>query len=191
MRRHGSIIVWNRSPGRLDMVAAEGAEVAGSPAQPMRRCDIVGLCLTAHQAVKAVAFGPAGLAEGSPEGKLVVDFSTGAPEAAADFASRADTARFGWVDAPVSGGVTGAETGTLILFAGGRAEHIAAAEPLTSAVASCVTHMRLAGADQTPRLGQALSSASLPIGMKLRRRRSPVRPATRFRVLPSPPRTTR
>ena len=57
-------------------------------------------------------------------------------------------AGIGWIDAPVSGGVPAAEQGTLIIFAGGKAEEIARAQPFLEIISRRVTHMGPSGAGQ-------------------------------------------
>ena len=158
------LVAWNRSKDKLAGLCGQGAEAAASPADVMARCDLVGLCLTAQDAVREVAFGPGGLFEAPPGGgrKLVADFSTGAPEAAAEFARLAAEKGCGWVDAPVSGGVPGAEQGTLIVFAGGEASDVAALAPLFSAFSTRVTHMGPAGTGQMTKIcNQMIVACSL------------------------------
>ena len=147
------LVAWNRSRARLELLERDGAVAAANPAELMERADLVGLCLTSDLAVEEVAFGPHGLfSAGDPAGKVVADFSTGAMEAAVSFAERARALGAAWVDAPVSGGAPAAESGRLIVFAGGEVQAVAALEPLFSAVAARVTHMGPAGGGQTAKL---------------------------------------
>lgn len=159
------LTVWNRSREKLDMLEREGAAVAESPAALMEAADLVGLCLTSDRAVEAVAFGPQGLFS-APKcaGKVVADFSTGAIDAAVSFAERAQALGASWVDAPVSGGVPAAESGGLIVFAGGEASAIDALGPLLHAVAAKVTHLGPAGTGQTTKLcNQAIVACNLMV----------------------------
>lgn len=147
------LVAWNRSRDKLELLEREGAVAAASPAELMAGADLVGLCLTSDKAVEEVAFGHDGLfAAGEAAGKTVADFSTGAIEAAASFAERARARGGAWVDAPVSGGVPAAESGRLIVFAGGEAQSVAALEPLFAAVAAKVTHLGPSGSGQTAKL---------------------------------------
>ncbi len=157
------LAVWNRSakPG------PDGAQVLGSPAELLQWSDVVGLCVTDTKAVEAVCFGPGGLASvgRSAVGKVVVDFSSIAPEAAAAIAQRMKAeCGIGWIDAPVSGGVPAAEAGSLIVFAGGDAADIATARPLFEAVSSKVTHMGPSGAGQATKVcNQMIVSANMMV----------------------------
>jgi 3-hydroxyisobutyrate dehydrogenase len=148
------VVAWNRSPEKLALVAEEGATAAGSAAEVGHRADLIGLCLTSETAVESVVFGSMGLMSDLPSGaqRWVADFSTGDPQAARGFADR--TARSGvhWVDAPVSGGVRGATTGQLVVFAGGDADDIEHLGPLLMPLAGRISHMGSVGAGQAAKI---------------------------------------
>jgi 3-hydroxyisobutyrate dehydrogenase len=147
------LTVWNRTAEKSRILADEGAQVARSPAQIAADCDIIGLCLTAHDAVELVAFGAGGLFGGiDGQHRVIVDFSTGSPDRTREFARQAAALGSGWVDAPVSGGVAAAQAGTLIVMAGGDACDFEEASPLLAQLAARVTHMGPSGAGQTTKL---------------------------------------
>lgn len=149
----GPLTVWNRTAEKSRILADEGAQVARSPAQIAADCDIIGLCLTAHDAVELVAFGAGGLFDSiDGQHRVIVDFSTGSPERTREFAQQAAALGSGWVDAPVSGGVPAAQAGTLIVMAGGDACDIEEASPLLAPLAARITHMGPSGAGQTTKL---------------------------------------
>ena len=93
-------------------------------------------------------FGQGGVAEGLPEGGVVVDCSTVSPSATAELASRLEQRGLGLVDAPVAGGSEGAERGTLTIFVGGRPEHVERARPVLEAFGSRITHLGASGSGQ-------------------------------------------
>jgi 3-hydroxyisobutyrate dehydrogenase len=146
------VTVWNRSPEKLDEVLAKGARRADSPAALARAADIVMMCVTDQKAAEEVLFKKNGVIEGASPGKLVVDFSSIAPASAREFAARLEAKGIGLVDAPVSGGVAGAEQGTLAIMAGGRAEHIECARPAAMHLAARFTRMGDSGAGQVAKL---------------------------------------
>jgi 3-hydroxyisobutyrate dehydrogenase-like beta-hydroxyacid dehydrogenase len=148
------VIVWNRSLDKSCEIVGEGAILAASPADLMRRCDLVGLCVTSHEAVAAVATGIDGLFAGAEEGgrKYVADFSTGSPDAAGRLAGQAAEHGIGWVDSPVSGGVRAAEKGDLIAFLGGTADDVDALAPLLAPLVARSTHMGGPGAGQRTKI---------------------------------------
>jgi 3-hydroxyisobutyrate dehydrogenase len=146
------VTVWNRSPEKLDEVLAKGARRADSPAALARAADIVMMCVTDQKAAEEVLFKKNGVIEGANPGKLVVDFSSIAPASAREFAARLGAKGIGLVDAPVSGGVAGAEQGTLAIMAGGRAEHVERARAAAMHLAARFTRMGDSGAGQVAKL---------------------------------------
>lgn len=146
------VAVWNRSPEKLTEALAQGAQRADSPAAVARAADIVMMCVTDQKAAEEVLFKKNGIVEGAGAGKLVVDFSSIAPASARDFAARLEAKGMGLVDAPVSGGVAGAEQGTLAIMAGGRPEHIERVRPVVMHLAARFTRMGDSGAGQVAKL---------------------------------------
>ena len=148
-----SVTVWNRSPGKAAAAAAAGADVTTDPAGVARAASIVFLCVTDADAVEDVVFGVGGLASVPGEGRLVVDFSSIAPDRTRDIAARlAAASGIGWIDAPVSGGTKGAEEGTLAVMAGGEAADIERVRPFVLEMAQRLTRMGSLGAGQTAKL---------------------------------------
>ncbi len=146
------VAVWNRSAGKLQEVVRHGAKAVDSPAAVARASDIVMMCVTDQKAAEAVLFQDRGVIEGGSPGKLVVDFSSIAPASAREFAARLEAKGLGLVDAPVSGGVAGAEQGTLAIMAGGRPEHIERVRPVVMHLAARFTRMGDSGAGQVAKL---------------------------------------
>ena len=166
LRAGHDVWVWNRTRAKAQALAAEGARVVDAPSDLLAHAQAVFLCVSDTRAVEDVVFGPGGLLAKPDAGagrlRWIVDHSSIAPAATRAFAARADRCGVGWVDAPVSGGVPGAQAGTLAVMAGGRAEDIAALEPVIGAYAARVTHMGEVGAGQTTKLcNQAIVCATV------------------------------
>ena len=159
------LAVWNRSPDKAASLVARGARAAATPAEATRASEMVLVCVTDQKAVEAVLFGPGGVAEGGAPGKLVVDFSSIAPDAAREFAVRLERdCGMGLVDAPVSGGTLGAEQGTLAIMAGGRAEHVERARPIVAQLSQRFTRMGESGAGQLTKLcNQVIVGCLFPV----------------------------
>jgi 3-hydroxyisobutyrate dehydrogenase len=155
------VSVWNRSPHKLKAVLDKGAKAAASPAGVARAAEIVMMCVTDQHAAADVLFGGEGIVHGANAKTLVVDFSSIAPAAAREFAARLETSGIGLVDAPVSGGVAGAEKGTLAIMAGGRAEHVERARPVVMHLAQRFTRMGGPGAGQATKLCNQVIVGSL------------------------------
>ena len=155
------VTVWNRSRDKLAPVLDQGARAAESPAGVARASEILMMCVTDQHAAGEVLFGADGVAAGGKRGQVVVDFSSIAPAAARDYAQRLEEKGVGLVDAPVSGGVAGAEKGTLAIMAGGKPEHVERVRPVVMHLASRFTRMGDSGAGQVTKLCNQVIVGSL------------------------------
>ena len=143
------LTVWNRSPDKCAALVAAGARLAGSPAELCRDSDMVLLCLADTAVVREVVFGEQGVAEGGRGGQLLIDCSSLEPTATREMAAElAALSGMAWLDAPVSGGTAGAETGTLAIMVGGEAADLQRAQPVLEVLGQRVTHMGAVGAGQ-------------------------------------------
>lgn len=147
------LTVWNRSAGKRELLAAEGAQAVAMPAQLCADAEVVMLCLADTAAVREVVFGAGGIIEGARAGQVLVDFSSLEPAATREMAAELE-ARTGmrWVDAPVSGGTPGAEAGTLAIMAGGRVEDIERVRPILAHLGQRLTRMGDVGAGQVTKV---------------------------------------
>lgn len=152
--------VWNRSPDKCLPLVTQGAKLAATLADLARECDVIMLCLSDTAAVESVVFGEQGLAEYVQNKQLIVDFSSITPDATRDFAARLRTKGVYWLDSPVSGGVMGAENGTLILMAGGEVQHIERFKPIAEHLGQKLTHMGEVGAGQITKICNQMIVAS-------------------------------
>jgi 2-hydroxy-3-oxopropionate reductase len=136
----------------VDALASAGAAAASSPADAARGADIAILMLPDTPQVEEVVYGPHGLLEAPPTGRLIVDMSTISPVAVRRMHADLRAAGIGFVDAPVSGGPIGAKNAALSIMAGGDAEDFARAEPYFRGMGTTITHVGAAGAGQTVKL---------------------------------------
>jgi 3-hydroxyisobutyrate dehydrogenase len=143
--------VWNRSRYKLQPVQAAGANAFDGIEDLVKASDIIILCLADTQAVASVVQGHI-LANGSA-GKLLIDLSSIHPETTRQLAAALrEQCGMGWVDAPVSGGVAGAEQGTLAIMAGGDEADIAVARTVLAPLYQRLTHMGEAGSGQVTKI---------------------------------------
>lgn len=168
LRAGHQVWVWNRTRAKAQALVAEGARVVDTPRALTAHAQAVFLCVSDTHAVDEVVYGLGGLLgadtadAGAGSVRWIVDHSSIAPAATREFAARAAELGVGWIDAPVSGGVPGAQAGTLAAMAGGRAADIAALEPVIRAYAARVTHMGDVGAGQMTKLcNQAIVCATV------------------------------
>jgi 2-hydroxy-3-oxopropionate reductase len=115
------VTVWNRTTARCEPLREAGAVVAESPAEVFAASDAVLLRLANGDAVEAVLFGSGGWKH-LREGSTVIDMSSVPPPLAKDHAARLAACGVRHLDAPVSGGTSGAEARSLAIMAGGSAE---------------------------------------------------------------------
>ena len=120
----------------------------------VKAADIVVMMLENGPIVEQVLFG-SGAADALRPGTLVVDMSSIKPAEAQDHARRLAERGVTYVDAPVSGGTTGAEGGTLAIMAGGEAKDFARAEPVLKAMGRPV-HVGPHGAGQLAKLANQI-----------------------------------
>ncbi|WP_128255725.1 NAD(P)-dependent oxidoreductase [Falsirhodobacter deserti] len=144
------VTVWNRAAEKAEALAAVGAVVAPDPAQAARGASIVFTMLSDGAAVADVLF-IRGVAEAMAPGAVVIDTSSIAPHMARDHAQRLEGLGIGHVDCPVSGGVVGAQNGTLALMAGGRADVVEKVADILAPLGR-LTHVGPSGAGQVCKL---------------------------------------
>lgn len=147
-RADARLIVYNRSRGVVEELAALGMEPAASPGEVGERAGMVILMLSDTPAVEQVLFGDKGLIEGLKPDSLVIDMGTTAVLPTRDFGRRIIAAGSDYVDAPVSGGQLGAQQATLTIMAGGSEAAMARARPILEVLGSRLTHVGDLGAGQ-------------------------------------------
>ena len=143
--------VWNRSPEKLKAVIAAGARASSSIAELVKSSDVILLCLADTSAVEAVVVN--GMLNHGSADKLLIDLSSIQPDATRQLAELLfEKCGMGWVDAPVSGGVAGAEQGNLAIMAGGSTENIAIARKILAPLYKQLTHMGDVGSGQVTKI---------------------------------------
>ena len=139
--------VWNRTAARASAFATDNsARVAGSPADAARDSDIVITCLPTSQEVESLLDGDAGLFGAMTPGSLLLDCTSGDPATSRRIAGRLAERGIQFVDAPVSGGTSGATAGTLTVMTGGAADAVERARPVLAAFAGKIVHCGDVGA---------------------------------------------
>lgn len=112
------VTVWNRNSAKSAPLAEKGAALAQTAAEAVKNADVVITMLTDGPAVRDVLFNQ-GAADALKKGSAVIDMSSIPPEFARAHAKRLEAIGVNHIDAPVSGGVIGAQEGTLAIMAGG------------------------------------------------------------------------
>ncbi|MBO1111874.1 NAD(P)-dependent oxidoreductase [Bordetella petrii] len=123
------LAIYDTNPQATAALAAEGARIAASPREVADAAHTVLMSLPLPQVVTEVGLGKDGLVHGAAI-KTVIDLSTSGPQAAEQLAAGLQARGIAAIDCPVSGGVAGAERGSLSLMVACAAEHYPAVQPL-------------------------------------------------------------
>ena len=129
-----------------------GATWAATPRELASNSEVIFTSLPGPAEVDAVALGSDGLIEGIKPGAIYVDLSTGSPTAIRQVAERIEAAGAHVVDAPVSGGVQGADKGTLAVMVGGAPEIVERVRPLLDVLGASVLHVGGVGSGTVAKL---------------------------------------
>lgn len=135
LRSGYSLVVCDLDVQVQDSFRAAGAKVVGHPAAVADAAHTTLLCLPDPEAVRSVLFGANGLAHG-PKLQVVVDFSTIGPTEARTIAHNLQLRGKSYIDAPVTGGIAGAEQGSLTMMLGATDSMYEVLQPMLSCMAS-------------------------------------------------------
>jgi 3-hydroxyisobutyrate dehydrogenase-like beta-hydroxyacid dehydrogenase len=135
-----ALVVHDRRREAASGLIAAGAEWAESPAEIAVTCEAVATCLPGPKEMEAVCLGAGQLAASLNPGALYIDHTTNAPALVRRVHALLAAKGVAMVDAPVSGGMEGAQTRDLLAMAGGLPEDFARAKPLLDAIAKRVMY---------------------------------------------------
>jgi 3-hydroxyisobutyrate dehydrogenase len=153
MRAGHALIVHSRTRAKAESLIREGARWAESPAAAAaENAQVVISNISDSPDVEAVYLGPAGVCETLRPGTLCVDMSTIAPEVTRRVAAEVEKRGGSFLDAPVSGGKTGAEAGTLSIMVGGKATDLACVRPILEVLGKSIVHCGPVGSGQLAKL---------------------------------------
>ncbi len=161
-----AVRVYNRTASKAQTWAAKyGGQACASPAEAAEGAAIVFACVGADEDVRAVTTGPAGAYGAMAKGTVFVDHTTASAGLARGLCEAGQQLGLEWLDAPVSGGQAGAETGQLTIMCGGSADAFAAAEPVMSHYGRMIKHMGPAGAGQLTKMVNQICIAGVLQGL--------------------------
>jgi 3-hydroxyisobutyrate dehydrogenase len=144
------LAVWNRTADRAaDFARQSGARHAATPADAVRDADVIVTCLSTSPDVYSLLEGPDGLLAGIKRGATLVDCTSGDPGTSRRIAQRLSEAGVTFIDAPVSGGVSGAEKGALTIMVGGDAAVLDRVRPVLETFGQKIVHCGDVGAGDT------------------------------------------
>lgn len=142
------VVAWDLVAAACDAARAEGARIAADPAGLAAAVQVVILSLPDAHAVHDVLVGGRGILAAGSKIEVIVDTSTTFPSEARELAATAAAAGVAFLDAPVSGGVGGAETGSLSVMVGGKEADLDRVMPLIEPIGRTFTYCGPTGAGQ-------------------------------------------
>ncbi|MEN6542912.1 3-hydroxyisobutyrate dehydrogenase [Parvibaculum sp.] len=144
--------VFDLSAQAVAGLVEAGAEKAATAADAAKGVEFVVTMLPAGEHVRSVYLGEGGLIAAADKGTVFIDSSTIDVPSARDVIAAAERAGMSMLDAPVSGGVGGAEAGTLTFMVGGKEEAFARAKPIIEKMGKNIFHAGAAGNGQVAKV---------------------------------------
>ncbi|MCJ7527602.1 MAG: NAD(P)-dependent oxidoreductase [Methyloceanibacter sp.] len=160
------VTVFNRTRAKADAwVAQFGGRLAGTPAEAADGAEFVFACVGNDDDLRAVTLGRDGAFQALGNGAVFVDHTTASARIARELHAAAKDRGGGALDAPVSGGQSGAENGTLTVMVGGDEEDFRKARPVIEAYARAVTLIGPSGSGQLTKMVNQICIAGLIEGL--------------------------
>ncbi len=160
-----SVSVFNRTKGKAADLISSGANWCESPKETAFNSDITFTIVGFPENVAEVILGENGVLAGSKEGNIIVDMTTSEPSLAEEIYNKALKKSVLCLDAPVSGGDTGAKEAKLAIMAGGDKKTYDTVFPLFEILGKNISYMGKAGCGQHTKMCNQILIASTMIGV--------------------------
>ena len=169
------LVVCDVNQEAVNEMVALGALAKDTAADVAAASDIICTSLPNSTILKNVVMGQDGLFNSIKPGALVIDLSSVEPAVARELSTSLKTKGAALIDAPVSGGVSGAIAGTLTIMVGASEEELAQAIPVLEAIGKNISHVGQVGSGQAMKLvnnlllgiNMAAVAEALTLGVKL------------------------
>ena len=160
------VTVYNRTKEKAASWAAEySGVVADTPAAAATNSEIVFCCVGDDPDVRAVILGGDGVLEGIGDGAVIVDHTTASATVAREVYEAAREKSVGFLDAPLSGGQAGAESGQLAIMVGGDADVYERVLPVMQCYAKACTLIGPVGSGQLAKMANQICIAGVVQGL--------------------------
>jgi len=146
------VVAHSRTRSKVDALVAQGAAAGSSPRDVAARSDVVITMVPDTPDVHRVMLGPDGVIEGAHDGLIAVDMSTISPTATQEIAAALAAKGIRMLDAPVSGGESGAIAGSLSIMVGGDEAVFTQCRPVFAAMGTRLTYIGPHGHGQITKL---------------------------------------
>lgn len=165
LRKAGyEVAIYTRTKAKAEDVIAEGAVWCDTAAECAKGRDVVITIVGYPKDVEEVYFGDNGIIANADPGTYVIDMTTTSPRLAVRIWEGAEKAGLHAVDAPVTGGDTGAKAGTLTILAGGKKEDFDACVPVFEAMGKNINYEGKAGNGQHTKMCNQIAIAGALAG---------------------------
>lgn len=144
-----TVHAFDVDPNAIETLRLKGAKAATSVSESAKDADAVILMLPDTPQVEDVVRQTGGLLDDPPAGRLVIDMSTISPLATRRLCAELGAAGTAMIDAPVSGGPSGAKAAKLSIMVGGTGDAFARAKPILEVMGTTIVHVGECGAGQT------------------------------------------
>ncbi len=166
VRAGHEVTVYNRTREKAERwQATYGGRTADSPRAAAEGAEFVMTCVGRDEDLREVAYGERGILAGLGRGAVFVDHTTASAEIARELFAACRAREASFLDAPVSGGQSGAENGVLTIMCGGEEDGFARAEPVMRAYGRTVVLMGPAGSGQLTKMVNQIAIAGLLQGL--------------------------
>jgi 3-hydroxyisobutyrate dehydrogenase len=155
-----TVIAHNRSKGAVDRLVTLGATAANTPAETAQAVDILVSCVMSPNEIEQVYLGPDGALAGARANQIFIDASTTHPTVSQKVSAALSVKDVAFLDAPVSGGPSGAEAGTLAVMVGGDKDVLEKVRPVLQVFGHNIYHMGPVGAGNATKLCNQILTGS-------------------------------
>lgn len=157
--------IYARTKSKVEDVISEGAAFHESISECVKDCEAVITIVGFPKDVEEVYFDEGNILDSAREGTYLIDMMTTSPMLAQKIYEEGTKKGFHVLDAPVTGGDTGAKAGTLSILAGGRREDYEACRPLFEAMGTNINYQGEAGCGQHAKLANQIMIAGTLSGV--------------------------
>jgi 3-hydroxyisobutyrate dehydrogenase-like beta-hydroxyacid dehydrogenase len=161
------VVAYNRTPARaMEWLTNHlGCSLANSPKEAALGADFVLCCVGNDNDLRDVLFGNDGAVSGMAKGSTLVDHTTASADIARDIFAHCSAREIGFLDAPVSGGQLGAESGALSIMVGGEKPVFDAVVPIISSYTKAIALVGPAGSGQLTKMVNQICAAGVIQGL--------------------------
>ena len=157
--------IYARNRAKVEDVIGEGVLFHDSIAACVKGCEAVITIVGFPQDVEEVYFDEGGILESADAGAYLIDMTTTSPQISVKISKEGEEKGFHVLDAPVTGGDTGAKAGTLSILVGGKEEDFEACMPLFEAMGTNINYQGEAGCGQHAKLANQIMIAGTLTGV--------------------------